>query len=142
MSSKNHVIQYLISDVQSKVDSTTSGFEINETDHSITELYLHANRVVLGMNAFIYDITGITCSLKPFSSELGIAKNVTIVDALIVYHCQYSNQTYILSILNALYIPTMQHNLIPPFLMRAGGVVVNCIPKIHFKDPMSRYHCI
>ena len=91
MSSKNHVIQSLISDVQSKVDSTTSGFEINETDHSITELYLHANRVVLGMNAFIYDITGITCSLKPFSSELGIAKNVPIVDVLIAYDFQYSN---------------------------------------------------
>ena len=80
--------------------------------------------------------------MKPFSSELGIADNVPIVDVLIAYDFQYSNQTYILSILNDLYIPTMQHNLIPPFLMRAGGVVVNGAPKVHYNYPMSRYHCI
>ena len=71
--------------------------------------------VVLGMNYFIFDINGRTCSVKLLSSELGIAENVPIFDGEISYDCQYSNQTYILIIWNYLYIKTMQHNLIPTF---------------------------
>ena len=36
----------------------------------------------------------------------------------------------------------MKHNLIPQFLIRAGGVIVNDIPKIHCQDPTSSDHCI
>ena len=71
--------------------------------------------VVLGMNYFIFDINGRTCSVKLLSSELGIAENVPIFDGEIAYDCQYSNQTYILIIWNCLYIKTMQYNLIPTF---------------------------
>ena len=45
--------------------------------------------VVLGMNYFIFDINGRTCSVKLLSSELGIADNVTIVDGSIANDCQY-----------------------------------------------------
>ena len=36
----------------------------------------------------------------------------------------------------------MQHKLIPPFLIKAGGVIVNDITKIHCNDPTSSDHCI
>ena len=36
----------------------------------------------------------------------------------------------------------MQHNLRPPFLMRAGGVIVKYTPKIRYVDPTSSDHCI
>ena len=80
--------------------------------------------------------------MKPFSSELGITDNVPILDGAIDYYFQYIHQTYILIIRNALYIPTINHKLIPPFLMRSGGVIVNDIPKLHFNYPTSSYHCI
>ena len=57
--------------------------------------------------------------------------NVPIVDGVITYDFKHSHKIYMLIIRNALYIPTMQHNLIPLFLMRAGGMIVNDITKIH-----------
>ena len=35
----------------------------------------------------------------------------------------------------------MYHNLIPPFIMRACGVIVNDVPKIHCEDPAVDNHC-
>ena len=131
LSSNHCVIQAFISDVQSKVSSTKSGCESNETYYPITQLCLSENMVVLGMNNFTFDSNGRTCSMNSFSSELGIADNVPIADVLIAYDFQYIYQTYILIICNALYILTMKLNLIPTFLMKAGGFIVNYIPKIH-----------
>ena len=50
----HHVTQSVIYDVQYKFASTTSEYESNETYHLRTELYLHANMVVLEMNAFTF----------------------------------------------------------------------------------------
>ena len=87
-SAPNHnIIQSVISYVQSRFASTTSIFESNETDHTGTELYLNANMVVLGMNAFIYESSRRTCSVKPLSSEIVIAENVPIVYGDIDYDC-------------------------------------------------------
>ena len=107
-----------------------------------TELDSHANMVVLGSNAYIFETSGRTCNVKPFSSDLGIATDVPIVDGAIAYDCPYSRVTYIMIIRNALYIPSMKHNLIPPFIMREGGVDVNDVPKIHCKDPTVHHHCL
>ena len=109
---------------------------------SKSELDSHANMVVLGKECFVFEPTGKTCSVEPFSSELGIAQNVPIVDAALAYDCPFTYETYILIIRNALHIETMQHNLIPPFIMREGGVQVNDIPKIHCTDPDIDDHCI
>ena len=109
---------------------------------SKSELDSHANMVVLGKECFVFEPTGKTCSVEPFSSELGIAQNVPIVDAALAYDCPFTYETYILIIRNALHIETMQHNLIPPFIMREGGVQVNDIPKMHCTDPDIDDHCI
>jgi hypothetical protein len=36
----------------------------------------------------------------------------------------------------------MEHNLVPPFLLREAGLKVNDIPKIHVKDPDVSHHSI
>ena len=90
--------------------------------------------VVLGRRAFIFEGTGRTCNVRPFPDELGMASNIPIVDGAV---------TFILIVQNALYIKSMEHNLIPPFIMHAGGeVIVNDIPKIHCDDPTVDDHCI
>ena len=94
------------------------------------------------MNAFIFHSTIRTCSMKPLSNELGIDDNLPIVDGCISYYYQYSHQTYILIIINSLYISTMHHNVIPLFSMREGGEIINNIPKIHCNDPRSNDHYI
>ena len=98
--------------------------------------------VVLGRNAFVFESTGQTCNVQPFTSDLGIASNVPIVDGAIAYDCPQTSQTYILIARNALYVPTMDNNLIPPFIMRHGGVTVNDKAKIHCVDPSEEDHYI
>jgi hypothetical protein len=134
-----HVINSIISTLEAcKVSSTYS----SNTALPRTELDSHANMVVLGKNAFIFESTGRTCTVKPFSDRLGTVENVPIVDAAIAYECQYTCQTYILIIRNALHIPYLDHNLVPPFILRAGGVIINDVPKIHCPDPSVLDHCI
>lgn len=43
---------------------------------------------------------------------------------------------------NALYIPSMRENLIPPFVVRRQGNVVNDIPKIQVLNPTEDDHCL
>ena len=100
-----------------------------------TELDTHVNMCVLGRHAYIFETTGKTCDVSPFMDELGITKDVPIVDGAIAYDCPYSRQTYILIVRNALHIPSMENNLIPPFIMREGGVIVNDVPKFQCKVP-------
>ena len=60
-----------------------------------SELDSHANMMVVGKNAFIFESTGRTCEAKPFSEDLGVVKNIPIVDAAIAYDCPYTHQCYI-----------------------------------------------
>ena len=98
--------------------------------------------IVLGKDCFVFESTGKTCNVEPFDPNLGTAQNVPIDDAAIAYDCPYTYETFILIIRNALHIKTMHHNLIPPFIMREGGVIVNDIPKMHCSNPSTDDHCL
>ena len=43
---------------------------------------------------------------------------------------------------NALYVPSMEHNLIPPFILREAVLVLNDTPKIHCNIPSAEYHSL
>ena len=53
-----------------------------------------------------------------------------------------AGEDYILIVMNAISVPTMRHNLIPPFIMREAGLEVNEVPKIHREDPDIDDHSI
>jgi hypothetical protein len=98
---------------------------------------------VLGQHCFVFDnVHGRTCEVEPFDPTLGTAKSVPIVDAAIVYNCPYTCQPYLLIIRNALFIPTMSNNLIPPFILQEVGITINDTPKIHVLNPDVNHHCI
>jgi hypothetical protein len=59
-----------------------------------------------------------------------------------MYDCPTSGKQYILLVRNALHVPAMEQNLIPPFVMREAGIVVNETPKIHVNDPTVEDHSI
>ena len=67
---------------------------------------------------------------------------VPIVDAAVLYECLYEGQEHVLVIQNALHVPSMSNNLIPPFMMREAGVKVNDTPKIQVDDPSEVEHSI
>jgi len=50
--------------------------------------------------------------------------------------------THNLIVRNVLYIKHLRNNLIPPFIMREGEVIVNDVPKIHTKNPIVKDHSI
>ena len=136
-----HVIQAGIAALKAHATVHFSdGLKIQITTKS--ELDSHANMVVLGKECFIFESTGKTCNVEPFSSELGIAENIPIVDAALAYDCPFTHETYILIVRNALHINSMNHHLIPPFIMREAGLIVNDIPKMHCANPSIDDHCI
>lgn len=74
-------------------------------DDPLTELDSHANIVVLGLNSFMFESTGRTCNVQPFSTDLGVAMDVPIVVGAFAYDCPYSGIFYVLVVRNALHIP-------------------------------------
>ena len=78
-----------------------------------SELDSHANMVVLGAHAFVFDsIYDNTCDVLPFDPSIGTSRSVPIIDGAIAYDCQRTNETYLLIFKNALYVPTLDHNLL------------------------------
>jgi hypothetical protein len=69
------------------------------------------------------------------------------------YDCPFDGRGYILLIQNALYVPSMDYTLLPPFVMREAGLIVKDTPKIQLDNPseenyaiafpetVSGYHC-
>ena len=114
------------------------------SDHKegTTELDSHANMFVVGHQAFVYNRTGLHAHVNAFSEEAGGISKVPIVDAVIAYDCKYSGETYMLVIRNALHIPSMKHNLVPPFILREAGLTVNDTPKIQCKEPSIEDHSV
>ena len=68
-------------------------------------------------------------TVTPFSKDILPMDDVEIGDVTIAYDDPRSGQTYILVICNALLIPSMEHNLIPPFLIREAELFLDETPK-------------
>ena len=110
--------------------------------HTKLELDSYANMAVVGCHAFIISKTGKTTQVNPFSPDYEALKNVPIVDAALEYECPYSDQTYILVIRNCLHVPSMENNIIPTFLIREAGIVIQDVPKNYVNDPLVLDHSI
>ena len=57
-----------------------------------------------------------------------------IIDAMLAYDCERTNQVYFLVLRNVLYIESMDDNLIPPFILREAGLTVHKRAKIHCEE--------
>ena len=99
--------------------------------------------VCLGKHCTVLNYTGKTVKVNAFASEVGSLNNIPVVDAVVVYEDPYDNGTlYLLVVYNALYIPSMSHHLIPPFLLREAGLMVSDVPKIQSPNPTTSTHSI
>ena len=113
---------YVLSKIVSTA-SVASAVADSNSPQSRSELDSHANMIVLGKHCFVFDnIHGQTCEVQPFDPSLGTVKEVPIVDAAVAYDCPYTHKTYLLMFRNALHVPSMDNNLIPPFIMHEAGL--------------------
>ncbi len=87
-----------------------------------TELDSHANMAVAGANVSIISKKGLVATVTPFLEDLPPMDDVEIGDVAMEYDDPRKGITYILVMSNALLIPSMDHNLIPPFLIREAGL--------------------
>ena len=109
---------------------------------SFTELDSHVNMVVVGKQAFVFSHSGQYANVQAFADEVKGLQKVPIVDAVIAYDCPSSGETYLLVVRNVLCVPTMEINLIPPFILREAGLILNDIPKIHCDEPSVEDHSL
>eukprot|EP00957_Ditylum_brightwellii_P181663 13838956-Ditylum_brightwellii.AAC.1 len=70
------------------------------------------------------------------------AIRVKLADAVLKYDCPHKDKSYILLVSNTLHIPSMDHNLVPPFMLREAGIMVNETPKTHKENPTVDDHAI
>ena len=113
-----------------------------ETDgESRMELDSHANMPVVGREALVVEQSGKTVEVSPFTLDYKPIK-VEVVNAVIQYDSPLDGREYILVIQNALQVPSMSNNLIPPFIMQENRIMVNECAKIHCEDPTREDHAI
>ena len=103
---------------------------------------LHANMVVIGAQGTIIQKIGKYTDVNGFSSDIGKMSRVPIVDAVLAYNCPISGKTTLLVSRNALFAQIMNHNLIPPFIMRKAGLKMEEKAKIHVEEPAKENHSI
>ena len=109
---------------------------------SATELDSHANMAVAGANVSIISKSGLVATVTPFLPDLPAMEDVEIGDVAMAYDDPRTGVTYLLVMRNALLIPTMDHNLIPPFLIREAGLFLDETPKCHVPSPSVTNHSI
>ena len=122
------------------VDDATN-VDAEKDEGSKTELDTHANMPVLGMNCYIIAEVGKTATVQPYRPDYE-PMDIPLIHGAVKYECTYTGETYVLVIRNALYVPTMTHNLIPPFILREKGIRVNDVANIHVDNPTSSDHAI
>ena len=101
---------------------------------SRTELDSHANFCVVGRHCYIISRSGKTVDVAAFSESAGGLNAVPIIDCILAYDCPLTNQVYLLVLRNALYVESMEENLISPFILREAGLEVNECAKQHCKN--------
>ena len=107
---------------------------------SHTELDSHVIMPVVGKHAYIIAETGKKVDVSPFTPDYQ-PLTVPLVDTTVRYNNPYNGKSYILVLWNALHVPSMDNNLIPPFMLREMGVI-NDVPEIHKEDPTVDDHVI
>ena len=107
-----------------------SGENEGEESMSRTDLDSHANMALVGRHAYILSDTGRNSRRKTRFTPDYESMQVPIVDAAVQYECPYSGDSPCIDHTKTpLHVPSMKHNLVPPFMIREEGIQVNDTPK-------------
>ena len=115
-----HITELWNDRIYSILSAISEEMRVNEIGmhvESHTELDSHANMPVVGKHAYIIAETGKKVDVSPFTPDYK-PLTVPLVDATVKYDSPYNGKTYILVVRNALYVLSIDHNLIPSFMLR------------------------
>ena len=83
-----------------------------------------------------------TVNVTTFSDVFGMMPEVPVFHAAVAYDYSITGNSTILIINNALYIREMEHNLLPPTIMRLNGLLVDECPKFLCPNPTKETNYI
>ena len=98
--------------------------------------------VVFGNQGTTIQGTGKFSDVNVFAEDVGMMPRVPILDSVVAYDCLYSGEVILIVARNALFFVSMDHNLIPNFIMREAGLQVNEQAKIDTSEPTNQHHSI
>ena len=102
----------------------------------------HANISVVSKNATEIQYMGSYADVNAFANDVGQMKRVTIKYMEIAYDSPYQKKTLLLIIKNEWHVPSMNPNLITPFILDESGLEVDTKPKIYSKNLSVDSHSI
>ena len=80
--------------------------------------------------------------VTPYDPSGETAKSMKTVSAALAYDDPETGEVIILLVHQAIFIPTMENNLLSTFQLRLNDVIVNDIPKILTEKPTVESHCL
>ena len=110
--------------IYNKLVAALDNLEMNTDEESRTELDSHANMAVIGKHSYILAETGKMVEVNPFTPNYK-PMEAPIVDSASQYDSPYHGKSYILVVRNALHVPSMCNNLLPPFMLQEARIIVN-----------------
>ena len=115
--------------------SSSMGVCDNESKNSRTDLDNHSNMVVVGKKCTVLNETGRHAEVAQFTPDCESLHKVPVICAVIEYDDKHSGETYLLVFYGTFLVPSMDHNLVPPFILRESGLEVDTIPKYYKTSP-------
>ena len=108
----------------------------------MAELEIKPNYPVVGRHARITPHTGKTARTTGFTKELRTCSTTSIDNYDVIHDCVSTGRSIIFLIHNALYFKAMNHNTIPPFMMKLDGLEVEKCTNFLVHNPTVRHHYI
>ena len=105
-----------------QIQVLAAGVEQGGWSTGTTELESHANMVVFGNQGMTIQNTGKFSDVNAFAEDVGMMSRVPIVDSVVAYDFPYSGEVILLVARKALFVVSMDHNLVPPFIMQEAGL--------------------
>ena len=97
--------------------------------------------IVFGKYFFVISKSGKEAIVNAFAYQVGTI-NVPIVNSAVAYDCPWYQNTYIFIARKIISVPSMDHNLIPPFILRESGLTVNDNAMIHLNETSIDDHAL
>ena len=127
--------------IYNKLVAALDDLEMKTNEESRSELDSHANMAVIGKHSYILAETGKMVEVNPFTPTYKPIK-APIVDAALQYDSPHDGKSYILVVRNAMHVPSMCNNLLPPFMLQEAGITINNKAKIHTMNLTAEDHAI
>ena len=119
-----------------------SSFRNMHPGAAATELYSHADTIVVGKNALIMHPYGRTFTVNGYDPSLGQVKNLDIVSAQVAYELPNSSDVVILNMNQCVHVPTMENNLLCPMQLQMNGFRLHENPKFQVGASTENDHSV